>query len=86
MADYTRPLRQYVEHGIQILVECRQCGHTATFSPFGLAARWGKDIDPAFLPFRCCAPREADGRRCRSRSVRVSPVWPEQVVDLNGKK
>src|SRR6185369_9996211 len=76
MADYSRPLRIYVENGVRVLCECRTCGHTAVFDARGLAKRWGLDVDPMYLRFRCHAPRASDGRCCGSRDIRVLPDFP----------
>ncbi|HEV2651696.1 MAG TPA: hypothetical protein VGU69_10590 [Rhizomicrobium sp.] len=83
MADYSRPLRIYVANGVSVRCECRTCGHTAVFDARGLARRWGLDIDPMYLRFRCHAPRASDGRRCMSRDIRVLPDFPKNVTDLH---
>lgn len=74
MAKYHRPLRQYIDNKVRVLAQCRRCEHAASFDAATLARRWGDQVDPWQLPFRC--------RRCRSRDVRVSPdlyeawEWP----------
>lgn len=72
----------YVKTGTGVRVECRVCGHQACFSSDGLAARFGLEVDPMYLPFRCHAPRKSDGQPCRSRDVRVLPDWPKNVEAL----
>jgi hypothetical protein len=78
MAQYHRPLQQYIDADVAILVECRRCGHRAKFKAAELAARWGRRVDPWQLPFRCHNRANPGGRRCLSRRVSVYPDWSVQ--------
>lgn len=74
MANYSRPLKMYVDAAMPVRVECRRCERSATFDAAELARRWGFDIDPAFLPFRC--------RGCGARNARVGPDFKGQKIKL----
>jgi len=77
MVDMRHPLGKYIAGEIRVMVECRRCRHQASFCPIWLAKRWGIDTDPAMLPFRCTGEL-ANGRRCRCRSVNVTPDYSEE--------
>lgn len=64
MATHHRPLSLFIKKSVNVLVECRKCGHSTVFDPRELAWFADERLDPNQLPFRCT--------KCRSRDVRAS--------------